>query len=117
MEDSLWVYVLKEAEETQGGRRLGNVGGTIVAAVFAGLLKGDPLSYVQQFPNWTPGEEPILAIGPRRPKPTRAEPHDLTEWDIRDLLKIANVPIDPNDVGAVIQTGALPPFSLPTTLP
>ncbi len=55
----LWFYVLKEAEKAadeQGatGRRLGQVGATIVAEVLLGLLRTDPLSYVNQQPDWTP---------------------------------------------------------------
>lgn len=107
MEESLWVYILKEAQVTQGGERLGEVGGTIVAAVFAGLLKGDPLSYVDQDPHWTPDQEPVLAFGPRRPIP--ANP---TGWEIADLLTIANVPINPGQVSAAASGGLLPPVSL-----
>lgn len=40
----LWFYILKEAEILQGGERLGPVGGTIVAEVFAGLMRNDPES-------------------------------------------------------------------------
>jgi hypothetical protein len=50
----LWFYVLKEAELRASGRRLGPVGGRIVAEVLLGLLKGDALSYVSVEPNWTP---------------------------------------------------------------
>ena len=49
----LWFYVLKEAE-VAGGERLGPVGGRIVAEVLLGLLKGDPLSFVNVEPAWTP---------------------------------------------------------------
>lgn len=122
MQDALWVYILREAQIQEGGRRLGMVGGTIVAAVFAGLLKGDPLSYVQQFPNWTPDKEPVLAAGPRR-RPPRAdlpEVHDLSQWDIRDLLTIANMPIDGDGITGVTTNGPLPPTVVPpppTTTP
>jgi hypothetical protein len=62
----LWAYVLAETEEvtvhfkTTGGdkpiktRRLGPVGGRIVAETFAGLLDGDTYSYLNQDPLWTP---------------------------------------------------------------
>jgi len=55
----LWFYILKEAELTPdetgvGGRRLGPVGGAIVAEVLLGLLKADPSSYVSEDPRWTP---------------------------------------------------------------
>jgi len=51
----LWFYILKEAELTrEGGKRLGRVGGRIVAEVLLGLLAGDPLSYVNVEPDWKP---------------------------------------------------------------
>ncbi len=50
----LWYYILREAEVQAGGRRLGQVGGRIVAEVFLGLMEKDPSSYLHQQPNWTP---------------------------------------------------------------
>lgn len=50
----LWYYVLKEAEVKEEGKRLGPVGGRIVAEVLLGLLKGDPLSFVNVEPGWMP---------------------------------------------------------------
>jgi hypothetical protein len=62
----MWTYVLAETVETDvtldttSGRRkiktrkLGAVGGRIVAEVFAGLLVGDSSSYLSQNPLWTP---------------------------------------------------------------
>jgi heme peroxidase len=50
----LWYYVLKEAEVQQDGKRLGEVGGRIVAEVLLGLLHHDPLSFLSVQPNWTP---------------------------------------------------------------
>lgn len=49
----LWFYILEEAKQ-QEGKRLGNVGGRIVAEVLLGLLDGDPLSYIRVQPNWKP---------------------------------------------------------------
>jgi hypothetical protein len=50
----LWFYILREADITENGERLGPVGGQIVAEVIIGLLKGDRLSYLSQDPDWTP---------------------------------------------------------------
>jgi hypothetical protein len=50
----LWFYVLREAEIIGQGKRLGPVGGRIVAEVFIGLIEGDPDSYLAQDPEWTP---------------------------------------------------------------
>ena len=50
----LWYYILKEAEVHGDGRRLGPVGGRIVAEVFIGLLDGDQFSYLSMRPGWRP---------------------------------------------------------------
>jgi hypothetical protein len=50
----LWFYVLREAEVTADGEKLGPVGGRIVAEVIIGLIKGDRQSYLRQEPDWTP---------------------------------------------------------------
>jgi hypothetical protein len=50
----LWYYILKEAQLLAGGRRLGPVGGRIVAEVLLGLLALDPLSYLRVEPAWRP---------------------------------------------------------------
>jgi hypothetical protein len=59
----LWFYILCEtarstgpSREDQAGMHLGPVGGRIVAEVIAGLLKGDPSSYVNADKPWTPNE-------------------------------------------------------------
>jgi hypothetical protein len=49
----LWFYVRREAQ-VAGGKRLGPVGGRIVAEVILGLILGDPHSYPRQDPDWTP---------------------------------------------------------------
>jgi hypothetical protein len=74
-EAPLFWYVLKEAEVREGGQRLGEVGGRIVAEVFAGLLAGDPDSYLNAPGGWTPGP-PFTTSG---------------TVTVPDLLKIAGV--------------------------
>jgi hypothetical protein len=54
MRTPLWFYVLREAEVTQNGERLGPVGGRIVAEIMIGLIQGDGQSYLRQEPDWTP---------------------------------------------------------------
>ena len=53
-ETPLWYYVLKEAEVLEEGRRLGPVGGQIVAEVLAGVIDADPSSFRTVEPGWTP---------------------------------------------------------------
>jgi hypothetical protein len=50
----LWVYCLMEADKTMAGKSLGPVGGRIVGEVMIGLLQGDPTSYLNQEPDWSP---------------------------------------------------------------
>jgi hypothetical protein len=50
----LWFYVLREAQVTNNGERLGPVGGRIVAEVIIGLIRADRSSYLRQDPDWTP---------------------------------------------------------------
>lgn len=50
----LWFYILREAQVTQNGERLGPVGARIVTEVFLGLLQGDKGSYLAQDPEWQP---------------------------------------------------------------
>ena len=52
----LWYYVLCEAEVRARGKHLGPVGGRIVGEVLAGLLEGDPDSYLKAEPGWEPGQ-------------------------------------------------------------
>ena len=76
----LFFYILKEAELFSRGRRLGPVGGRIVAEVFIGLLQGDPFSYLSMQPTWRPraGE-----FGARKDG----------EFTVADLLRFAQVTI------------------------
>jgi hypothetical protein len=79
----LWTYVLAETVEvpvtlaTTGGditiksRKLGPVGGRIVAETFAGLMIGDSKSYLAQDPLW----QPSLAVNGK--------------FGLRDLIKTA----------------------------
>jgi hypothetical protein len=62
-EAPLWYYVLCEAERLHGGERLGPVGGRIVGEVLAGLVAGDPSSYLRQWPDWTPAREGLGITG------------------------------------------------------
>jgi hypothetical protein len=74
----LWYYILMEAERRQDGKRLGELGGRIVAEVLIGILQGDPTSYLRLAPTWKPpgkvGDRPI------------GQPGTIT---LADLLKFA----------------------------
>lgn len=53
-ETPLWFYVLREADAFTGGRRLGPVGGRIVAEVLVGLIDADPTSFRTAGKKWRP---------------------------------------------------------------
>ncbi|MCX2730778.1 hypothetical protein OOZ19_11040 [Saccharopolyspora sp. NFXS83] len=53
-EGPIYLCVLKEAEVLHAGRRLGPVGGRIVAETLIGMLQSDPASYLSVFPRWEP---------------------------------------------------------------
>ena len=53
-ETPLWYYILREADVTASGSRLGPVGGRIVAEVMVGLLDRDPTSVRSAEPGWRP---------------------------------------------------------------
>jgi hypothetical protein len=84
-EAPLWFYILKEAE-LGGGRRLGPVGGRIVAEVFLGLAKADPTSFLNIDPSWSPRRaiagRPLVDIEGER-------------LQLRDLMRAAAVDADP----------------------
>ena len=65
----LWYYVLCEALARGEGKRLGPVGGRIVAEVLVGLVHGDPGSYLRQDPRWTPAQAGLFT----RPIETMAD--------------------------------------------
>jgi hypothetical protein len=50
----LWYYVLAEAKNQQGGKRLGAVGGRLVAEVILGLIDADRSSFLRVEPGWQP---------------------------------------------------------------
>ena len=63
------------------GRRLGPVGGRIVAEVLIGLLRGDPSSYLSVRPMW-------------RPKAGEFGAREDGIFTVADLLRFARVRID-----------------------
>lgn len=75
----LWFYVLKEAEVTQNGERLGEVGSRIVCTTLIGQLKADPDSYLTK----SGGEWPF-AEGVKLPDGREVA-------TIRDFLEFAGV--------------------------
>jgi len=79
----LWFYILKESE-LLGGKKLGPVGGRIVAEVILGLMALDKTSYFNANPSFAPGANYKMgdfvlaadAIDPRARIETPEEPED-----------------------------------------
>lgn len=91
--DALWYYILKEAETLPGdgaGQTLGPVGSIIVAATFSGLLAGDPRSWVNMAPRWTPDVDPLLRPG--------EDNIDDDQWSVAAIVRLAGLPVDRQDV-------------------
>lgn len=90
--DALWYYILKEAAVAdEGGARLGYVGSAIVAAVFAGLLSGDPSSWVNQQPGWVPDDDPLL-----KPGEDNIDGVDGA-WTLPAIIRLAGLPMSADD--------------------
>lgn len=87
--DSLWYYILKEAE-LGGGSHLGALGSIIVCATFAGLLKGDACSYVNMEPCWHPDKDELLCPG--------KDNVDDKSWTLASIIRLAGLPVDASDV-------------------
>jgi hypothetical protein len=53
-ETPLWYYILREADVSTGGHRLGPVGGRIVTEVLVGLIDADETSFRRSHQEWRP---------------------------------------------------------------
>jgi hypothetical protein len=100
--DALWFYILREAADDSNGESAGNklgpLGSLIVCATFAGLLLGDPSSYFNIAPRWTPESDDLLIKGTRNADnvdgdPVNGESGKLT-WTLASIIRIAGLPVD-----------------------
>lgn len=92
--DALWFYILKEAESMPGanaGQMLGRVGSIIVCATFAGLLLGDPNSWLNVQPCWTPSDDPLLK------DEDNMDSGIAGLWTLGSIIRIAGVPVSADD--------------------
>lgn len=85
--DALWYYILREGQGN-GGNTMGRVGSIIVCAVFAGLLKGDPNSWFNQDPCWTPDDDPLLCSHDKVDDPS---------WSLASIIRLAG--LKPDGIG------------------
>ncbi len=83
-QDPLWYYVLREASEASGGRRLGPVGSWIVASTILSILVANEESYVHT-PAWAP-----------------SLPRDGDTFELRDLIRYTGLPVSHEDWSAYV---------------
>ena len=88
--DALWYYILKEGAVESAGQRMGQLGSTIICAVFAGLLKGDPNAWINQNPTWTPGDDPLLRDGTDNIDSPGA-------WQLSSIIRLSGLPVAGGD--------------------
>lgn len=98
-DEALWFYVLREAQSAEdaggGGQRLGLLGSILVASTFAGLLKGDPLSFINIAPEWTPGEDPLLqGLDAKLSLNQDAGGVDNIEWGLGSIIRLSGLPVN-----------------------
>jgi hypothetical protein len=95
-QDALWYYILKEAggqrEGEPAGEHLGDVGSIIVCATIAGILLGDPNSYLRQAPDWTPDQDDLLKDSGND---SYADPDG--NWSLASIIRLSG--LDPDSVG------------------
>lgn len=98
-DEALWFYILREAQSTgsagSNGERLGLLGSILVAATFAGLLKGDPLSFFNVEPDWKPGNDPLLKSLDKKMKLNQdAKQTGNIAWGLPAVIRLSGLPVD-----------------------
>ncbi|AXV14881.1 hypothetical protein CYG48_03730 [Neorhizobium sp. SOG26] len=98
-DEALWFYILREAQSTEAvgsnGERLGLLGSILVAATFAGLLKGDPLSFFNMEPGWTPDRDPLLQALDQNLQINRdAGQAGNVSWGLPAIVRLSGLPVD-----------------------
>ncbi|TNE63296.1 MAG: hypothetical protein EP335_09755 [Alphaproteobacteria bacterium] len=92
--EALWFYILKEAEVECDGKHLARLGSSIVCATFAGLLKGDPTSWLNVWPEWEPEVDPLLShaslSGMNMDTPGT--------WGLPAIIRMSGLPVDAGDL-------------------
>lgn len=84
--EALWYYLLREAELQEDGKNLGAVGSIIVASTLAGLLLGDPLSFLNIEPCWNPDQDPLLS---QFGELTAPDKDGQPGWTLASIIKLA----------------------------
>jgi hypothetical protein len=106
--DALWFYILREAADESNsesaGNKLGPLGSLIVCATFAGLLKGDPSSYLNIAPRWTPDEDDLLIKGSDSADNVDGDPVDRQPgkrtWTLTSIIRISGLPVSQREFEA-----------------
>jgi hypothetical protein len=96
----LWFYILKESE-LLGGKKIGPVGGRIVAEVILGLMALDKTSYFNANPSFVPGPnykmgDFILAADAIDPRARIVTPEEPEDPNAPEAPEEPEAPEDPN---------------------
>ena len=83
-DDPLWYYALREADEQQDGKCLGDVGSHVIALTFLMILLKDEQSYLRQDPNWTPVQEFVVD-------------QQGEKFQLRDIVQASGAPTNSSD--------------------
>lgn len=81
--DAIWYYVLKEAQETQNGHRLGDFGSAIVRGTLLGILASDPDSILNDSSPWHPENDLLLS--------QCSELSRERNFELRDVIDLAGL--------------------------
>ncbi|MEN3794060.1 peroxidase family protein [Fulvimarina sp. MAC3] len=104
---ALWYYILKEAEDG-GGNHLGPLGSLIVCATFAGLLKGDPCSWVNVKPCWTPDDDDLLSSEDEITGKPFNQDGDNSAWGLPAIIRLSGLAVDGSGIDRVRKNGPHP---------
>lgn len=78
------------------GPVMGQVGSTIICATFAGLLKGDPNSFVNMCPDWEPEDDELLKN--HTVELTQDAISEDNKWTVASIIRLSGLPIKGGDI-------------------
>jgi hypothetical protein len=62
------------------------------------LLKGDPYSYFNQNPGWTPSQDPLLSEIKDEEGRLLNQDREDGAWTLASIIRLSGLPVDGDDV-------------------